>query len=192
MWTKVDIQNEQSVQRFRLKEKDNFISHRQFLTLLSENEEFIRWYNRLLADSEFDAFFWENKPMTEQNLDHDYECTLVESGLLSRVSPDTTTFDSYFEDDSDVVQFPNLGGDARLIVPCPVAEDSVYTQIGNFVRDAPDHQVQNLWKHVGNEMLNQVQKEPRWLSTSRLGVYWLHVRIDSVPKYYQTEEYKTV
>ncbi|WP_340106139.1 DUF6940 family protein [Rhodohalobacter sp. 8-1] len=192
MWNLNTLESSKNRFTFRLIENGESLSHRQFLTLLSENEEFIRWYNRLLADSEFDAFFWENKPVTEQNLDKDYECTLVESGLLSRVSPDTATFDSYFEDDSDVVQFPNLGDDAQLIVPCPITDDSVYTQIGNFVREAPDHQVQNLWKQVGKEMLNSVQKEPRWLSTSGLGVYWLHVRIDSVPKYYQTEEYKTV
>ena len=29
-----------------------------------------------------------------------------------------------------------------------------------------------------------------WVSTSGLGVYWLHVRLDSYPKYYQHAPYK--
>lgn len=190
MWKRTDAETSHPGQTFKVEEHGDLISHRQFLILLSENDEFIRWYNQLLANCSFEAFFWENKPVTEQNLDETYECTLVESGLLSRVSPDTKTFESYFKNSSDVVQFPNLGGDAHLIVPCPVADEAVYTQIGNFVREAPDCQIQNLWKSVGKEMLNHVQQDPRWLSTSGLGVYWLHIRIDSVPKYYQTEAYK--
>lgn len=31
---------------------------------------------------------------------------------------------------------------------------------------------------------------PIWLSTSGLGVYWLHVRLDTRPKYYNHDEYK--
>ena len=166
------------------------MSHRQCLTQLSENKPFAYWYNQQLVDCPFDAFFWENKPVTKQNLDETYECTIVNSSQLTGVSPDSTTFDSYFSPDSDTVTFSNLGGDAQLVVPCPVAERSIYTHIGSFVRSAPGHQINEFWRHVSKEMLDHVHQEPRWLSTSGLGVYWLHVRIDSVPKYYQTEPYK--
>jgi hypothetical protein len=91
-----------------------------------------------------------------------------------------------------VVSFPNLGGDAQLVVPCPIAEKNVYTQIGSFVRNAPKQQLTHFWKRTGSEMLSAITEKPRWLSTSGLGVYWLHVRIDSVPKYYQTDAYKRV
>jgi|AntRauTorcE11897_2_1112592.scaffolds.fasta_scaffold03376_2 hypothetical protein len=192
MWNAITLESNQDNLTFRLQENGALVSHRKFLTLLSENDTFIDWYNRLLADSPFDAFFWENKPVTDQNLDEPYECTIVKSGQLSRVSPDSTTFDSYFSSDSDTVTFSNLGGDAQLVVPCPVADRSVYTQIGSFIREAPGHQIVDFWKRVGEEMLNHIQSDPRWLSTSGLGVYWLHVRIDSAPKYYQTEEYKTL
>ena len=175
---------------FHLEENGTLMSNRQFLTQLSKNEEFANWYNRQLADCDFDAFFWENKPVTKENVDEIYECTIVKSSQLERVSPDSTTFNSYFSPDSDTVTFPNLGGDAQLIVPCPVADKSVYTHIGSFVRSAPGHQIKEFWTRVGEEMLDHVQQEPRWLSTSGLGVYWLHVRIDSVPKYYQTDAYK--
>lgn len=192
-WDTIILESNENRLTFRLNENDKLLSHRQFILLLSENQTFINWYNQFLASSDFDAFFWENKPVTTDNLDEIYECTLVKSTTLAHVSPDQSTFDSYFEQQKNAVAFPNLGGDAQLIVPCPVADDdAIYTQIGNFVRKAPDNQVQNFWKSVGKEMLDHVQQEPRWLSTSGLGVYWLHVRIDSVPKYYQTEAYKTV
>jgi hypothetical protein len=161
MWNTVTLESNQNSLSFRLQKKDTLMSHRQFLSQLSEND-----------------------------IDETYECTIVKSSQLSRVSPDSTTFDAYFSPDSDTVTFPNLGGDAQLVVPCPVADRSVYTHIGRFVRGAPDHQIKDFWTRVGKEMLDHIQQEPRWLSTSGLGVYWLHIRIDSVPKYYQTEAYK--
>jgi hypothetical protein len=190
MWNTVTLESNQNSLSFRLQKKDTLMSHRQFLSQLSENDSFADWYNQLLTDCPFDAFLWENKPVTLQNIDETYECTIVKSSQLSRVSPDSTTFDAYFSPDSDTVTFPNLGGDAQLVVPCPVADRSVYTHIGRFVRGAPDHQIKDFWTRVGKEMLDHIQQEPRWLSTSGLGVYWLHIRIDSVPKYYQTEAYK--
>jgi len=190
MWNLVTLDSNQTNLSFQLEENGTLMSHHKFLTQLSENNSFADWYNQQLADCPFDAFFWENRPVTKENLDETYECTIVKSNQLERVSPDSTTFDSYFSPDSNTVTFPNLGGDAQLVVSCPVADRSVYTQIGSFVRGAPDHQIKEFWTRVGGEMLDHVQQEPRWLSTSGLGVYWLHVRIDSVPKYYQTDAYK--
>ena len=33
--------------------------------------------------------------------------------------------------------------------------------------------------------------QPLWVSTCGLGVYWLHVRLDSFPKYYRYAPYQT-
>ena len=191
MWKFNILESTDQRQVFRLKAGEP-VSHRQFLSLLSENDEFINWYNQLLADCPFDAFFWENKPITNENLEDIYECTLVKSSTLSKVSTESKTFDSYFDDAKNAVSFSNLGGDAKLVAPCPVSNRKIYTQIGSFVREAPDDQILDFWQLVGNEMINHIKQEPRWLSTSGLGVYWLHVRIDLVPKYYQTEAYRTV
>lgn len=193
MWNKIDVETAHRGQTFKIEEQEDYISLQRFLCLLMENNDFINWYNQVLANTDFDAFFWENKPVTIDNLDEIYECTLVKSTTLAHVLPDQSTFDSYFKPHKNAVAFPNLGGDAQLVVPCPMSPDSsTYTQIGSFVRQAPDHQITYFWQLVGKEMLDNIQSEPRWLSTSGLGVYWLHVRVDSVPKYYQTEEYKIV
>jgi hypothetical protein len=192
-WRAIILESDEKRLTFRLSGDDKPLAHKEFLELLSENKPFIKWYNQFLASTNFDAFFWENMPVTTNNLDEIYECTLVKSATLAHVSPDQSTFDSYFERDKNAVSFPNLGGDAQLVVPCPVSSDStLYTQIGSFVRQAPDNQITDFWRMVGKEMLDSIQNQPRWLSTSGLVVYWLHARIDSVPKYYQTEAYKTV
>lgn len=191
MWNATEIESSKENLKFFILEDDNRISNLHFLELLRDRKEFQLFYNDYLAGCGFEAFFWENKPLTRQTLNKDYECNLINSDFLAGCSPDSGTFQSYFRDDKAVVRFPNLGKDAMLVVPCPVKEPSVYTHIGNFVRNAGASQKQEFWKQVGEVTLSQIGEEPRWLSTSGLGVFWLHVRIDYYPKYYQTEDYKT-
>lgn len=186
------IEKSENSIRFFVEENGDRISYHRYLEILKQDTDFREQYNNYLADCVFEAFFWENKPVMQQNLEEAYECTLVKSDFLASVKPDANTFNSYFTSKEDVVTFPNLGGDAELIVPCPISDHAIYTQIGSFVRNAPDSQIQEFWKVVATEMLKQVGTEPRWLSTSGLGVFWLHARIDSIPKYYQTNEYKTL
>jgi hypothetical protein len=192
MWNTNEIESSNSNRKFKLLENESPVSHRRFLELLAGDQNFVVFYNTYLKNCGFEAFFWENKPISIKSLDEDYECNLINSDYLAGCPPDSVTFQSYFRDDKSVVCFPNLGKDAQLVVPCPVKEQPVYTHIGNFVRDAGAGQINEFWEQVGEETLRHVGEKPRWLSTSGLGVFWLHVRIDSYPKYYQTEEYKSV
>lgn len=192
MWKIEEIESTGNNVKFSIFSGDSFISNLTFLELLRDNKTFRSFYNRYLAVIGFDAFFWENKPMTKANLDEVYECNVINSEYLAQKSPDFQTFSSYFIKDEEVVSFPNLGKDARLVAPCPVSENNGYAHIGTFIREAPEAQKQQLWKQTAEEMLNQVRDETKWLSTSGLGVFWLHIRIDSVPKYYQTKEYKRI
>ena len=60
-----------------------------------------------------------------------------------------------------------------------------------FLRDAPKTQVDAFWRSVGRAMHDRVSSTPTWLSTAGMGVSWLHLRLDSRPKYYRHEPYKT-
>ena len=87
------------------------------------------------------------------------------------------------------VAFYNLGKDARLIAPRPMNRPlKQYSHLGMFVRDAQKEQIDAVLALVATEYLKQLRKSPSkpvWLSTSGLGVAWLHFRLDSSPKYYQ-------
>ncbi|MTI87682.1 MAG: hypothetical protein FH748_06915 [Balneolaceae bacterium] len=192
MWNTKEKESSPSNIKFTIEGESTHkkITNRHFLELLEGNKAFRIFYNSVLSNAGFDAFFWENKPMTQQTLNEVYECNLVKSDYLAGVHPDHNTFEQYFEDHKDVVVFPNLGKDAQLIAPCPRQEHNIYTHIGNFVRKADQDQLHAFWKTVGKEAAFHIGDKPRWLSTSGLGVFWLHVRIDSYPKYYQTHIYK--
>lgn len=192
MWKVSEIESSQQNIKFAIHEDGSPISNRYFLELLQDSQSFREFYNSFLAETDYEAFFWENKPMMGQNLGHDYECTILNSDFLASRSPDSQTFRQYFDKDKMVVTFSNLGNDAELIVPCPQKDDNCYTHIGSFVRKADDEQIDEFWKITGRETLREIGSKPKWLSTSGLGVFWLHVRIDTIPKYYQTKEYKKI
>ena len=103
--------------------------------------------------------------------------------------PNCLKFAKYFTAEP-VVDFPNLGGDAHLVVPCPQDEGDAFAHLAVFSRTAPVAQQHRFWQRVGLAVENMVGERPLWLSTSGLGVYWLHVRLDARPKYYTFRPYR--
>lgn len=111
---------------------------------------------------------------------------------LARVAPDPDAFEAHFGPKADVVAFDNLGGDARLVAPCPRAGDRVYTHLAAALRGAPADQIDRLFERVGAELGARLEAHRVvWVSTSGLGVYWVHVRLDERPKYYTHAAYRT-
>jgi hypothetical protein len=120
-------------------------------------------FNGLLADTPFTAFRWETPGVTNATLTRPFECVLLDSPGLAR-RPEPRAFADHFSGaEGGVVSFPNLGRDAVLVVPCPVAEASAYGHLAAFVRLAPERQRHALWQAVGEAMARRVGASPVWL-----------------------------
>ena len=156
----------------------------------------------ILRDCPFEAFFWETRPLTGGSASSTpFEFMLVNSPTLARVTANGRPFQDFIGDKKGteaVEVFANLSGDALLVVPAQsstVAANS-YAHFANFVRSAPEAQVDLLWSQVSRALEQRIAERgleaPLWVSTSGLGVYWLHVRIDNRPKYYQHGPYRTL
>ena len=147
-------------------------------------------FNALLADAPFVAFRWETPSVTDATVSQPFEFVLLDSPDLAR-RPEPKAFADYFAGaEADIAVFPNLGGDAIVVVPCPIADSSAYGHLASFVRHAPEVQRDALWRSVGEAMTRRVGAKPVWLSTAGAGVSWLHVRLDDRPKYYGFGPYK--
>lgn len=107
--------------------------------------------------------------------------------LLERIDPEA--FAEHFRSDKYAVQFESLGRDATLIAPCPRDREASYAHLAAFVRSASPDAAVELWQLVASAMNSRLGDQPIWLSTAGLGVYWLHVRIDTRPKYYRHRAY---
>ena len=86
--------------------------------------------------------------------------------------------------------FANLSGDATLIVPSPRTSEDAYGHFASFLRKAPVMQINTMWQKIGDVVLGTISDRPLWLSTAGGGVAWLHVRLDSSPKYYGYAPYR--
>ena len=78
-------------------------------------------FNTLLAGAPYSAFRWETPPITAATLTRPFEFVVLNDPGLAR-QPDPCAFAEYFAGArNNVAVFRNLGKDAIMIVPCPVA-----------------------------------------------------------------------
>jgi hypothetical protein len=146
------------------------------------------WIEGLKA-LEFPAYCWECPPVSDATRGTPFECVFVSSPSLARMGTDRDAFAEHFRPDCDVAIFENLGGDATLIAPCP-DEAGNFAQLGSFTATAPAGRQNALWQAVGEALASRVGVRPLWLSTAGHGIAWLHVRLDSRPKYYRHAAYR--
>lgn len=188
----VDSLNDGRVQRFRLICRAELLSYAEVIEYWQRNDAFRSFFISLLSGAPFAAFRWETPAVTVDSVDRNFEFVLVDNPALER-NPDRISFSDYFTDsdvDAGVVAFPNLGKDATLVVPSPRGPAENYGHLATFTRYADSIQNHALWHKVGQAMRGRVSERPVWLNTAGDGISWLHVRLDSQPKYYQFAPYR--
>ena len=192
MWkSQRELINNDRIHQISIFESNKQITYLEVIELWQQDKSFRTFFISLLADTPMPAYFWETPPVTEATVDRAFEFVLIDSPKLADIEPDPSDFKHYFESATEeVVTFSNLGNDALLVVPCPISKIPASTHLANFVREAPESQQHLLWKTVGQSLQQRLNQQPIWVSTSGLGVHWLHVRLDSRPKYYCYKPYK--
>lgn len=207
--------NKPSFQKYRAVRVDDDESEQGAVTVeqwaramaaADEKDPAIVLLNKVIASTPFQAVYFETPPVTATlaSLQQPMEFVLVDAPQLDQAAsnhrPDVDAFGEPFAAAASEygAVFANLGGDAVLVAPKPLLAEqedlACYIHLASFVRRAPPHQVAALWSMVVQAYLDQLTKErqqPVWFSTSGLGIFWLHFRLDTVPKYYSFEPYKS-
>jgi hypothetical protein len=198
MWTAaVETVSGGRVRRIVLRRGDDALPYAEAIELWQRDRAFGAFFMALLAEQPFAAYFWECPPLTEATLTRPTEFVLVDSPQLASMPPDARAFTDRFESaetGEGIATFWNLGRDALLVAPrrCPDTPISAYAHLAAYARRAPAGQRQALWRAVGAAVARQMSTRPLWLSTSGLGVAWLHVRLDRRPKYYSYQPYRDI
>jgi hypothetical protein len=190
--------------KYRCLDKGQPITYGKFLSLISDNDQSGTQFRRIFIDTikafPGQAFFFECTPITPAELDNKpFEFVLLESKELAAITTDITPFKEKFlhlDRNQQVTSFKNLGGDSLLVVPCPILKPlEMYAHIASFLRNSSRLQIDKVLIKCGEELkrvlLEGSPNAKRYLSTSGLGVSYLHIRIDSAPKYYQYAPYKS-
>jgi hypothetical protein len=177
--------------RFRVLREWRVATFGEFLHALRDEPDFRAWWNALLASVPFAAYRWETPGVTVAGLAQPFEFVVLDAPDLER-EPDADAFAEHFRSRGSAVAVWNLGGDALLVIPTPLVAHSAYPHLAAFVRNAPENQCDALWQLVAQSMFARVAIAPLWLSTAGAGVAWLHVRLDSRPKYYGHAAYREI
>jgi hypothetical protein len=173
--------------------------------------------SEIIASSQFDSILFEVPGCTWwSSAGKPFESVLVNQPSLkvfAEGNPDRHAFEEHFAkaqscssngDGSppSVCSFPNLGRDATLISPLPQPniDDTTYSHLSSFIRNAPKEQISQFWKLSAKTYIDELKyKHERynehvgtWFSTNGMGVAWLHLRLDSVPKYYSYHPFTTL
>jgi hypothetical protein len=192
----------QAVKYFIKDQTTEYMTYRKFLEILSDGDnELLGLLKTAIVSPGFDAVFWECRPIRGNEASSaQFEFVVINSPELASRHVDGSSFEKKFKEQNvgsqSAISFQNLGKDATLIVPSPPSgrAHQHMTHLASFLKTTDsEHQLQ-FWMLVGEEMQKTLARsngvQPFWLSTSGLGVSWLHVRIDNFPKYYNWEEYK--
>jgi len=181
------------VRRLTISVDSKTLSCRDVGDLWRQETGFGAFFSKTLAAVPFDAFFWEVVPITSASIDEPFECVVVDSPELSGVTADSGPFGAQLDasrSNDGIATFENLGGDALLVAPCAGSEALPYAHLAAFVRHAPEQIQCAFWARIGAALASRLGSAPVWLSTSGLGIYWLHVRLDRQPKYYTYAPYR--
>ena len=193
-WTvRIEVVEEDRVTKYCPLENEQSLSYNDVITYWQKNQQFRQFFTELLKESSYPAYRWETPAVTNTSVDRDFEFVLINAPGLDRTVDEksfTSEFSKSENKNSSVLTFSNLSGDATMVVPCHVSDKSNYGHLAAFIRLADPEQVDELWQAVGIAMQKRSSDKPIWLSTAGMGVSWLHVRLDSRPKYYGHQPYK--
>jgi len=154
-----------------------------------KNGEYLKYPKKLK-----NSFYWETTPVFA---DKDAICKqkFIPDKRLNKLKPNYRPFAKHIKSSNNkyVVSFPNLSGDATLVIPMPRSDGRSYATLKDFMDNATVVQQTAFWKRVAQQIEKMLETNKKlWISTHGLGVHYLHVRISKVPKYYLTKSFASI
>ncbi len=166
------------------------LSYGEVLRLWRDDESFRRFFTAAVLDSGFEAFFWETPPVTSSSWSWRVEpwpgCGRIRSLFRSISRPASARRSSVSPTSGAMRRSSSPHPSLRTPPATPIsATFSAPRRPGRWIllRQGYGGQV------VGETMQERVSASPLWLSTAGMGVSWLHLRLDSRPKYYRHRAY---
>lgn len=179
--------------QLQILQNDNQLSFSHVIRSWQEDAAFRKFYITTLLKHGGDGCFWEHPRLNESTVDQTYECVITQTDAFSKRMANFMPFSRAISPGKRISVFPNLTGEALLIVPNQSEETNFNGRdMISFLQTAPEELVHNLWKTIGQQTAKAIEAKAsfQYLSTHGLGVLWLHVRLELGPKYYHHRSYK--
>ncbi|WP_020568789.1 DUF6940 family protein [Neolewinella persica] len=158
-----------------------------------DSAPFREFYTDTLLKHGGNGCFWEHPRLNKLTANQAYECVITQTDAFSLRTANFRPFSRAVSPGDRIATFPNLSGEALLVVPNPSDEINFNGRdLISFLRTAPDDFIHDLWENIGQETAKAIATDApfQYLSTHGLGVLWLHVRLEQGPKYYHHRAYR--
>ena len=170
----------------------NNLTYYEVLDIMMTNPLMFNNYMKEVT-KKYNTVFWECVPISYNELNKVFQFVILDAPSLSNIRQDNITFSEYFQaNNSMAVQFLSKGGDSWLVSPRYVSGKD-FSSLSRFINNASESYIMCFWCCVANTLKSKLlsnKSKKFWLSTSGLGVNYLHVRIDERPKYYNFDLFK--
>lgn len=180
--------------------KTNF---RTFLTNLSTSASVRELFIQSIISTGYSHCYLEFPAITKDSLDSDDVAEYTVSESPNFAAADWTVFGDklkpYIKKNQTVDQkieatyFPNISGDAMLVVPVPTTDSGIDRYSGDlmtFLKHGQKSQQHDLVQLFAKTALSLIETRQKiYISTHGHGVSWLHVRLSNSPKYYTHRKY---
>jgi hypothetical protein len=148
--------------------------------------------NSLIYDKKFRSYFIKSLKKISKVMDFriyiprkdPFQIIIMQDTFNKRT--DHTIYEKYFKGRVAAIVFPNLDRTALLVVPEPY-QNRKYGHIAEFIRNAPSQQIHKVLILLAQTVKEHGPEYP-WISTHGHGVPWLHIRLDSIPRYLEWVE----
>jgi len=177
------------------------LSWSEVLYLWQHDDEFCDLFTDTLCESEYDDFFWETLPVSAHTAaEHSFQFIVIDAkGVLASHPGNPRLFHQHtmhIQGSDQVVTFHNQSQRADMVAPCQSGPESHYGHLAAFLRSAPIAQIREFWRVLGQRVENLLgeggrsPKSPVWVSSHGIGVPWVHIRLDSSPRFYHYTPWK--
>lgn len=183
---KIKIEN--NLFQFFFMENNNILLWKNVINLW-KNHLFIDFFTEAILSCNMDNFFWECPSISLLNINtQPFTCFIIKCNAVIKTA-NKKAFEEYFNTSKRIVHFYNKDKSALLIVPKHLNNypEKAYINISNFLKYSPKYQLYQLFNEISKDLCIELKNNKCiWLNTHGLGVYWLHIRLDTYPKYYHT------
>ncbi|MFT6130708.1 MAG: hypothetical protein ACJATN_002439 [Neolewinella sp.] len=190
--TKTTILSPQS-HLWQILEDDHLLTFSQVIEGWRDNAAFREFYWATLLKHGGNGCFWEHPCLNRETVDQIYECVITQTDAFSKRTANFRPFARAVSPGKRISIFPNLSGEALLVVPNQPEDISFNGRdLISFLQTAPTDLIHDLWKSIGQETAKAIAADApfQYLSTHGLGVLWLHIRLEEQPKYYHHRPYR--
>ena len=112
--------------------------------------------------------------------------TSASKHLPMSMKGDSSPFHNHLDGKTSPVKFYNLDKSAILVSPPDIGKN--YSHLATFYKNSSTTEKNEFWRKVAKSVEKQLKKgNDVYVSTHGTNVRWLHVRIESKPKYYVSD-----